>query len=313
MRQVDTSRPVHLIINPRSGYGGSRHMLGQLRTAARRSDVNLVEYTTCAPGDATRYARSIVGKAAATMVWGGDGTVNEVASALAGTDVPLLPCRAGTECLLARELGVPVNPGRIIQVLQSGSIVAFDVGSVNQKHFILIIGIGFDGEVVRRVTAARTGHISHLSYAWPIWRTFWEHKFPRMRIVADGQEVFNAPGMAFVGNISRYATGLRICRDADFADGLLDLVVYSCTNQISLAFHAARTVLRRHPLHAGVLYQRFRDLTIESSEPAPCQVDGDVGPATPLEISVSPDRIQLVVPQHHSPWYSRLWKGGQRT
>ena len=309
MRQVDTSRPVHLIINPRSGYGGSRHMLGQLRTAARRGGVNLVEYTTCAPEDATRYARSIVGEAAAVMVWGGDGTVNEVATGLAGTDVPLLPCRAGTESLLARELRVPIHPMRIIRVLQTGSIVSFDVGRINRKHFILIIGIGFDGEVVRRLASVRTGHISHLSYVWPIWRTFWEHKFPQMRIVADNEEVFNAPGMAFVGNISRYATGLRICRDADFADGLLDLVVYPCTNQVSLALHAARTVLRRHPSHEGVVYRRFRNLTIESIEPVPSQVDGDVGPATPLEISVSPGRIQLIVPQQPGPWYSRLWKG----
>ncbi|MCD6364707.1 MAG: hypothetical protein J7M14_02405, partial [Planctomycetes bacterium] len=253
-----------MIINPRSGYGGSRHALGEFRAAAKDLGLNVVEYTTSAPQDATVYAQSIADDASAVLVWGGDGTVNEVAHGLAGTDVAILPCHAGTENLLAKDLRIPRSPRRIIGVLRTGQVVSCDVGKINGKSFLLIVGVGFDGEVVQRLDTFRTGHISQLSYFWPIWRTFWEHRFPRMHLRADGEDVFDGRGLAFVGNIARYATGLRICRDAHFDDGMLDLVVFACHRRTELIFHAMRTVIGLHRSHPRALYRHFKHLTIET-------------------------------------------------
>ncbi len=309
MIRTDKNRPIHLIINPHSGYGGRKLLIAELRAQIRQAGMELTEYTTRAPQDATDYARSIVTRAAAAVVWGGDGTVNEVASALAGSDVPVLACPAGTENLLAKQLKIPSSPRGIVDVLTNGQVVDCDVGQINDRNFLLIIGVGFDGEVVRRVTGTRTGHISHLSYFWPIWRTFWEHDFPRMRIEADGREIFNDFGLAFIGNISRYAVGLRICRDAMFDDGLLDLVVFTCQEQTALMLHAAWTLLRVHPLKGNVAYHQIRRARIETDKAVPSQVDGDLGPNTPLDISVSPRRLKLLIPPARSRWNLWPWKG----
>jgi len=309
MAGIDRNRPVHLILNPRSGYGGRKYLLAELRAECRRGGIELIVHRTRGPGDATDYARELPGTAAAAMVWGGDGTVNEVAQALAGSDVPVLPYPAGTENLLASQLRMPTGPRRVVELLRTGRVVPCDVGCINGRNFLLIIGIGFDGEVVRRLSADRSGHISHLSYFWPIWRTFWEHDFPHLRVVADGREVFNDRGLAFVGNISRYAVGLRICRDAVWDDGLLDLVVFSCHEQTALVLHAAWTLLRVHPLKGNVIYRPFRHARIETDRPVPSQVDGDVGPETPLDIAVTGRRLLLIVPpprEHHLHW---PWKG----
>ena len=299
-----------MIVNPRSGYGGQGLVLADVMAALRRADLDAVEYTTKAPEDATRYAREVSARASAAIVWGGDGTVNEVANGLAGTGVPILPCPAGTENLLAKELHVSSDPRKIVETLRHGRVVDCDVGRINGRNFLLILGVGFDGEVVRRLAAVRTGHISHLSYFWPIWRTFWEHDFPRMRIAADGEEIFDDYGLAFIGNISRYSVGLRICRDAVYDDGLLDLVVFSCREQTALMLHAAWTLLRRHPLKGNVLYRRARRFHIETDEPVPSQVDGDVGPPTPLEISVAPERIKLLIPPQAGGKTFWPWRGG---
>lgn len=310
MIRTDKDRPIHIIVNPRSGYGGHAAALADLIAALRAGEMDVVEYITRAPEDATRYAREIVGRASAAVVWGGDGTVSEVASGLAGADVPILPCPAGTENLLAKELRVSSNPHEILDTLRRGQVVDCDVGTINGRSFLLIIGVGFDAEVVRRLSATRTGHISHLSYFWPIWRTFWEHDFPRMRLTADGEEIFDDYGLAFVGNISRYSVGLRICRDALYDDGLLDLVIFSCREQTALMLHAAWTLLRRHPLKGSVVYRRLRRLRIETDRPVPSQVDGDVGPMTPLEISVAPDRIKLLIPPGRGGRSFWPWRGG---
>jgi diacylglycerol kinase (ATP) len=303
-------RRVHLVINPRSGYGGQRLLLGDLHAAFREAGLEVVEYTTQAPHDATRYARTVSGPGTAVVVWGGDGTVHEVANGLAGASVPLLPCPAGTENLLAKELRVPSDPRAIARLLRAGRVADCDVGVVNGQNFLLIIGVGFDGEVVRRLAAVRTGHISHLTYFWPLWRTFWEHDFPRLRVVADGREVFHDYGLAFVGNISRYAVGLRICRDARYDDGLLDLVVFRCREQTGLMWHAAWTLLRLHPLLGDVVYRRARSIRIETAAPAASQVDGDAGPSTPLDISLAPWRVKLLVPPPPRPgWKFWPWTG----
>jgi len=301
--------PVHLVVNPRSGYGGRKLMVAELRAAARSAGIDLIEHTTTGPGDAAAYTQGLAGQAGGIIVWGGDGTVSEIAGSLAGTDVPVLPCPAGTENLLAKELRTPADPQKVIDVFLNGYEVPCDVGVINGRAFLLIIGIGFDGEVVRRLSTGRTGHISHLSYFWPIWRTVWEHRFPRMRVVADGEEIFDDYALAFIGNISRYAVGLRICRDAVFDDGLLDLVVFTCREQTRLALHAAWTLLRMHPQKGNVIYRQVRQVRFETDGPVPSQVDGDVGPDTPLDISVSPRRLRLLVPRRRYGLGLWPWKG----
>ncbi|MCD4823107.1 MAG: diacylglycerol kinase family lipid kinase [Phycisphaerae bacterium] len=292
------SKPVHLIINPKSGYGGKKRILSDLRSLLAQTGRPLVEYVTQAAADATRYAHEIAPNASAVIAFGGDGTINEVAEGLAGSDVPLLIAAAGTENLLAKELRIPRNAEKLIDLLETGEIIECDIGVVNGKHFHSILGVGFDAEVVHRVTTDRTGHISHLSYFWPIWRTFWEHNFPVIRAWADGQEVYHGRGLAFVGNISRYSSGLRICHKARSDDGLLDLVIFRCCHQVGLLMHSACTMLQMGQNRESQIYRQAKTIRIEIETPQNCEVDGDVGPVTPLEISLSPHRNKLIVPPH---------------
>jgi diacylglycerol kinase family enzyme len=306
---IEKSAPIHVIVNPKSGGELQRARLGELRACLRTQGREVVEHRTVGPGDAGAYAGRLRGRAGAVVAWGGDGTVREVASALVGSPTPVLACPVGTENLLAKDLRRPAHPHYLADVIAHGRTVECDLGVVNGRHFLLIIGIGFDGEVVRRLAFIRRGHITHLSYFWPVWRTFWEHDFPRLRVLADGEEVFNDFGLAFVGNISRYAVGLRICREARYDDGLLDLVVFSCQEQTALLLHAAWTLLRLHPLKGNALYRQFRQARIETDRPVPSQTDGDIGPNTPLEIHVHPGRIRLLVPPQPPAFGFWPWHG----
>ncbi len=302
MTLLDRTKPVHLIINPHSGSGASHRQLKQLRTLLQQSDWEVIEHTTTGAAEATDYSHHIATNAAAVIAWGGDGTINEVATGLGNAKVPILICPAGTENLLAKELCIPLNPQRLVSALTHGRIIECDVAEVNGRNFFQILGVGFDGEVVRRLASARTGHISHLSYFWPIWKTFWEHDFPKMRILVDGQEVFNDSGLAFVGNISRYAVGLRICPDARFDDGLLDLVIFPCRERTRLLRHAAWTLLRLHPIKGNVIYRHARNVRIESDQPLDCQIDGDPGPAAPIDVKMTDHRMQLLIPRPRGGW-----------
>lgn len=233
---------------------------------------------------------------------GGDGTIREVAHGLEGSSKPLLIIPHGTENLLANELGFDEKLKTIIRTFEAGYIRPLDLGSVNGRCFTSIAGFGFDGEVVRRVSEQREGHISHFDYVWPIWRTFWEYKFEPMKVTVDGEEIFDGRGLVFVGNISRYAVGLQILHNADYGDGKLDICIYKCASHIHLVKHSLLTILKHHSKRRDVIYRQGKEISVSSdSGGIRTEIDGDPGPALPVQIKVIPQAVNCIVPEGAKP------------
>jgi len=286
------------VVNPVSGRrrlaGVLREVTGRLCAAGWGVTVRL----TRAAGDAARLVGDAAQDTQAILVVGGDGTVREVVDGLllARRNIPVGILRTGTENLVARELQMPGDPAAVVRMLLSGRSARCDVGVVNGRHFLTVSGAGFDAEVVRRLVEARRGHITHWSYFWPVWRTFWEHRFPRLQVWADGREVFDGPGLALVGVTARYSAGLRICRRARRDDGLLDLCIYPCASRPRLVGHAIRTVLRRHDRSGQVIYRKCQQVRIDADTSVPLEIDGDPGGHLPAEYRVLPSAATFLEP-----------------
>jgi len=292
------------IVNPKSGSGGQK-----------RTGLQFIKYLTEAGFDvrislttSLEHACELATDAAVdyncamVVVVGGDGTVREVAHGLEGSDKPFLLVPAGTENLLANELGFDEKLQTIIKTFEDWYIRPLDLGNANGKCFTSIAGFGFDGQIVKRVSEQRTGHIDYLDYFWPIWRTFWSYKFPPMKVVVDDDEIFEGPCLVFVGNISRYATGLGVLHRADFSDGLLDVCIYKCASKAHLAKHAAATIFKQHTRFSDVIYLKGKNITVSSeSSDVKTELDGDPGPALPVEIKIIPRAANCVVPKAAKP------------
>jgi diacylglycerol kinase (ATP) len=233
---------------------------------------------------------------------GGDGTIREVAHGLEGSNKPLLIIPHGTENLLANELGFDGKLKTIIKTFEAGYMRSLDLGNANGKCFTSIAGFGFDGAVVKRVSEQRAGHIDHSDYFWPIWRTFWEYKFETMKVEVDGDEIFEGPGLVFVGNISRYAVGLQILHYADFSDGLLDVCIYKCGSHLHLVKHSLMTVLKLHANRRDVIYRQGKKITVTSnSNRIRTEIDGDPGPSLPVQINIIKHAVNCIVPEGAKP------------
>jgi diacylglycerol kinase (ATP) len=292
------------IVNPKSGATGSK-VTGrrfeqylvkrgfEVRVSLTTSLENACELATDAAID---YDCAMV------VVVGGDGTVREVAHGLEGSDKPLLIVPHGTENLLANELGFDEKLKTIIRTFEAGYIRPLDLGNANGRCFTSIAGFGFDGEVVKRVSEQRAGHIDHFDYFWPIWRTFWNYKFDPMKVEVDGEEIFDGPGLVFVGNISRYAVGLQVLHYADFSDGLLDVCVYKCASQLHLVKHSLMTVLKHHADTSDVIYRQGKNILVSSeTDSVMTEIDGDPGPTLPVKIKVIPQAVNCIVPEGAKP------------
>ncbi|MBN1361236.1 MAG: NAD(+)/NADH kinase [Sedimentisphaerales bacterium] len=292
------------IVNPKSGASSGKFACWRFqRYLTAKGFQTRVRLTRSLP-HACKLATDAAVDAACMLVVtaGGDGTLREVTHGLEGSSKPLLVVPGGTENLLANELGFDRRVETLIRAFEGGVIRPLDLGTANGKCFASIVGCGFDGAVVDLVSARRTGHINYFDYVYPLWRTFWNHRFEVMRVQVDGAEVFHGPGLVFVGNISRYAIGLQILHYADFGDGLLDVCIYKCAGRTHLAKHSVLTVLKHHANRSDVIYRQGKHVTVSSPVTGiKTEIDGDPGPALPIHISVVPRAVRCLVPPGARP------------
>ena len=292
------------IVNPKSGASSGKRMISSLADYIKQNGFDMRTSLT----ESLEHCRQLVRQAAQddkcqlVIVAGGDGSVRQAVQALQATGKPLLILPGGTENLLANELGIDGRTDTLIKAFCGNCIRSLDLGSADGRYFTCIAGFGFDGDIIKFVNSQRLGHISHMDYFWPIWRTFWTHSFPIMDIKIDGEQIFNGSAMVFVGNISRYAVGLEILDNANYSDGLLDVCIYKCDSRIRLAKHSLMTLLKKHSNCSDVIYKQGKCIEITSPDPnVNTQLDGDPGPTLPLKINIIPNAVNLLVPPNAKP------------
>jgi diacylglycerol kinase (ATP) len=295
---------IEYIVNPKSGATSSKMVWRRFEQYLIKRGYEVRGNFTRSLGHACELATdaAVDYDCAMVVAVGGDGTVREVAHGLEGSSKPLLILPGGTENLLANELGFDEKLETIIKAFEANYIRPLDLGNINGRCFTSIAGFGYDGEVVKKVSQQRSGHIDHYDYFWPIWRSFWSYKFEPMTVEIDGQPVYDGPGLVFVGNISRYAVGLQILHDANYSDGLLDICIYKCASKTHLAKHSLMTIFKHHSRCRDVIYRQGKKISIKSENgKISTEIDGDPGPDLPVEINVIPHAVKCIVPENSKP------------
>jgi diacylglycerol kinase family enzyme len=297
---------IQVLVNPVAGSAGSRGVLETLCRRARDAGWTVRIHATRGPGDIRQVAgRLRREQVRALVVAGGDGTVSEAAAGMADGGVPILIVPRGTENIVAKYLRIRLQADWLWNVLRNGREVAFDIPTMNGRRFLILAGIGFDAEVAHRLARDRGRHITHLSYFWPAWRTYWNHRFARLSVEADGVPLYQGPGLVFVGSLPRYAGGLRILHHARPDDALLDVCILPCRRRSTLWRHALNIFLRRHLGGRGVVYRQARHVRVRPAESAlndaaqttavPVQLDGDPAGSLPADFEMTPHQARFLV------------------
>ncbi len=288
---------IAFIVNPSAGDGRDSMVIRGFKDRLRDQGYTVRNLTTQAPGHGRQLAHSAAQDTACSLVIaaGGDGTIREVVEGLAEKNKPLMIVPCGNENLLANELGLCADPDKLFTIFKQNRTAKLDMGNANGKKFLCIAGVGFDAEVIQRVTQKRTGHISHRDYVVPIWNTFWFHRFPTLEITIDGEQAFNGRGFCVVGNISKYAAGIAMHCRADCSDGLLDVVIYKCRSWPRMLKHSINTIIGRHAQRGDVIYRQGRSIEITSPDNSVAtEIDGDPGPQLPMHIEVTPAAVNVI-------------------
>src|SRR4051794_31648718 len=167
---VPAGRPRRLLViyNPAAGRRSARRLRRFLDELARLA-VPVTLRATASRGDAEDFARAAdPGAFDAVVAAGGDGTINEVVSGLAASDLPLAILPLGTANVLANEIGLPRDPARLAAIAATGPARATWTGEVRSdaglRRFVMMAGIGFDASVVAAIDPARKRRLGKLAY-----------------------------------------------------------------------------------------------------------------------------------------------------
>lgn len=245
------------------------------------------------------------GRLAAVVAAGGDGTFRRVAEETP-LDCPLLVFPLGTENLLARHLGLTADPREAAAVIDCGTTVRLDAGLANGRLFALMVGCGFDAEVVRRLHEARQGHISHASYVKPILEVIRSYEYPPLRVHyrlnegCAGEPI--TARWVFVINIPQYAGGLKFAPQASGLDGRLDLCTFREGSLWYGLMYLGGVLLGQQEAMEDYRHCQATELVIEADGAVPYQIDGDPGGKLPVTIRVLPGRLTMLV---QASWLAR--------
>jgi diacylglycerol kinase family enzyme len=292
---------VLLVCNPTAG---ARHRVTELEDLRHRLETRglVVEFVTDLEQlTSLSAALQHAGRLRAVIACGGDGTVAEVVNRV-GDQVPVTVYPMGTANLLAGYLGIPRDAAAMTRlVADEGLLTRLDAGRANGRIFLLMVGCGFDADVVRRLhTRRRGGHITYFTWAQPILQAMRSYTYPVLRITCTPSENAEPTSQraywAFAVNLPVYAAGLTVAPEARADDGLLEV----CTFHGGSLWHGIKYVghvlFRRHKRLTDYHCETATRVRIEADEPVPYQLDGDPGGMLPLDIEMLPGRVTLLAP-----------------
>lgn len=290
---------VRFIFNPRSGHNARNPWLLE-RTRAfiaeHRLDATVVP--TERPRHATELAlRALEDRCGLVVAIGGDGTMNEVACALVGTDTALglVPCGSGNG--LGRHLGIP-GPGRgAFRALLEGHTRLIDTGVAAGHPFFNAMGLGFDAEISARFNNLSSRGLP--AYARTALRTLLGYRPAEYTIHAVGAPELKARAfLVAVANSDQYGNDCYIAPHARVDDGRLDLTLLRKLTVFNALPLTERLFTKRIDGSPSIVRLRSTRFLIERDAPGLLHTDGEVFSCDrQVEVAVRPASLKIVVPR----------------
>lgn len=291
-----------VILNPVAGHNDTKRMRRQIggAFAVRGASFDIVE--TTAGGDAERLAREAAQLGyRAVAAAGGDGTLAEVLTGLAGTEVPLGIVPLGTANLVASNLGIPSGIDRCVEILVNGRAVPMDVGQLEDgRYFALIAGAGWDAEVMQSATREMKDRLGFGAYLIAALRKVVTPPSALFKITADGQQFEIRAATVLVANVGQIfhtmlPMAFKIAPATSISDGMLDVCIFAPRTLPDVAAVLWRVASKRYVGDDRMIYLQVREIRIETQPPVICQVDGDPAGVTPLVARAVPGGVKVLM------------------
>lgn len=262
------------IVNPISGRSSKESIVGAIAGSVDMDRYEVTIRFTAAPGHATTLASEAVQSGQQLIVAvGGDGTVNEVARALVGTDAALgiIPCGSGNG--LARHLHIPMNPRKAIEILNQCQIRRIDTLTVNGTPCFCTAGVGYDAFVSEEYAKEPTrGLVTYVRKAVENWFDY----TPEQYLIETEEGMFSRTALAITcANANQWGNGFHVAPKASLTDGLIDVTIIHPIKPLNALPMPVQILGYSFDKNPGVETFKTSGLTIRRATPAPLHIDGE--------------------------------------
>lgn len=247
---------------------------------------------------------------------GGDGTYNEVINGIACTNIPMALLPLGTTNVLAKELNMPEDVEKAVDIALNGKIHTICLGKITinppcppfllkggrgglitphsslpTRHFLLMAGIGYDGETVYGIKKGlKKKYSGKGAYILSGLKTLMRWAPDKLTFTMDGKSCEGYS--AIICKTSKYAGNFRIAPDADINKNNLYAFIMHSRNRLDILRYISGILTKKHLKFKDITYQQAENIEVEGN--ARIQIDGDYFGMTPARIEIVPDALRLV-------------------
>lgn len=283
------------IVNPVAGKGTGAKIIGGLASELAKAGLNVDVEMTPSPGEAARLASAAVEDGYTRVISvGGDGTANEIANGLVGSDVALglYPIGSGND--FARVLGYPRKRSKLGAFLADARPRRIDVGEVNGRIFLNAAGVGIDGHVAERVLASARVVGPTLGYFVGALVSIATYRPRLMRVRVDGTLREGKHLIVVAANGTHFGSGMHVAPDAKIDDGKFDIVVGGDLGRWASLVALGKLYRGTHVDGRTILAFRAPELDVEFFEPQPMEADGEASRATEFRVRMRPRALTVL-------------------
>lgn len=293
---MNENKKLLFIINKFSGTGYRDSIEGRIidACAAHRSECT-IEFTR-QPGHATELAKKAVAENFdMAFAVGGDGTVNEVAQGLVGSDVAMGILPKGSGNGLARHLGVPMKFVDALRIIGANDIISMDTISINSKLSVNISGIGFDGHVAGMF--GKNGKRGLAGYTKLVLKEFMSYKEFEADVVIDGIHHHATSFIIAIANSSQFGNNAVVAPLASVCDEMIDVCFIRKVPFTKVPGFAAKMFSGTLDRSSLVDIRKGKNISIRFPREVAFHIDGEARqPASNFDIHIEPARLRMAVP-----------------
>lgn len=295
--------PFTVIVNPTANRGKADRLTTPASDAFDAAGLE-AEFVEPLNPEAVGGLAVVAGKEGHCVVaMGGDGMVNMVATALAGTEYPMGIIACGTGNDFAESIGLPIrNPAEAVETLAKCETRQVDVSRITTADgatgvSCAVISMGFDSEVSEQ--AERINFIKGPArYTVAVFMTLVRSSPAKFRIsLDDGDEIDLKAWLVAVGNSTQYGGGMKITPDASITDGILDITVVGDISKLKFLKTFPRVFKGTHILDPDVATFTAKKIRVEADRDFSAWADGEKVGSLPAVIESDPGALHVVAPE----------------
>ena len=265
-----------LIVNPEAGSGKTMKVLPQIENILRTKKVEYEFHFTQEPRHATELVKEIGSQFDVIVSVGGDGTINEVINGLPDFKIPFGMIPIGTGNDFARSCSIPYNSlEEAIQILMNHDVKNIDVGEVNGRKFVNVLGMGFEGQANwngRKIDFIKGA----LRYILAIIYTLIAYKRIPMKLTLDKKVLDDDIYLVSIGNGWNVGGGLQLTPKAKLDDGLFDVCYVKEISRWRVVTKFAKLSNGTITDLSEVEMYQAKHIKVESTSVIPIHFDGEI-------------------------------------